>query len=105
MFDDRQLNIASYQHDVDLGEAMTRLETNEDFLALFQTKFIEDFAITNTMLVATYDQATRQRTFEKMVGRSTFTQFIMGIKNDAEFAKQNLAEMEKEEPEDFESEE
>ena len=93
MFDNKALDVASYQHDVELGEAMDRLENNPDFIAVFQTKFIEDFAVTNTMLVSSYDQATRQRTFEKMVGRSIFTQFLMGVKQDAEFAKQALIEI------------
>ncbi len=84
---------AGYQIDIDLGDALRRLESNPDFVMVFGDKFIEAFAITNTMLISEYDQATRQRTFEKMIARSHFVQFTELIKNDADIARNNLAEL------------
>jgi len=92
MFDNRAMETASYEYDIKVSEALARLQATDDFKLVFENKFIENFAITNTMLVSDYDQTTRQRTFEKMVGRSVFSLFMSDVHNDGELARLNLKE-------------
>ncbi len=94
MFDDREIKMSQYANDVELDEALTRLEVNSDFQAVFGDKFIEAFAITNVMQFAGYDDAARRRSVEKTLARSHFMKFITSVHADGEQARANLKELE-----------
>ena len=78
---------------IKLANDLAGLQSDERFQRVFGDHFIEAFAVTNTMLMASYDQATRQRTIEKMIARSHFTQFMEGVITDGIQAVQAVDEI------------
>jgi len=85
-----QLDIAAAEFDIDLGEAMKRLQTNEDFITIFQERFIDAWAITNTMNMASYDKETQIRVHHKMIARGEFSKFCQDIIETADAAQEAL---------------
>ena len=65
--------------EIENGQRMQRLLANDDFNVLFEEIFIKAWSITNVYNFATYDEATRKRVTEKMIGRSVFTKFIQDV--------------------------
>jgi len=90
---ERDLEIDRLNQTIKLADDMLSLETDKRFRDIFGEVFIEAFAITTTMQIASYDVPTRQRTIEKTLARSHFMQFIEGVKNDGIVAREQFAEV------------
>jgi hypothetical protein len=83
----------AYEAQLKLGEAMLRLQDNEDFQLVFEDKFTVAFAVTNVMNLATYNPERKSKCWEKMNARGVFHAFINQTLDDANNAAANLASM------------
>jgi len=72
---DEAEQLAIYKEDVELAEAMVRLQKNPDFIKVFTEKFVKDFALTQQYNLAVFDPQTRGRVYEGMTARSHFQRF------------------------------
>ena len=72
---DEAEQLAIYKKDVELAEAMVRLQKNPDFIKVFNEKFVKDFALTQQYNLAVFDPQTRGRVYEGMTARSHFQRF------------------------------
>jgi len=72
---DEAEQLAIYKEDVELAEAMVRLQKNPDFIKVFNEKFVKDFALTQQYNLAVFDPQTRGRVYEGMTARSHFQRF------------------------------
>ncbi len=93
MFDEREAQYAQLKNDVEIAEALVRLESNPDFRLVFEEKFIEAFAISNVLSIASYDTEARVRAHEKMIARSHFAGFLVQVHQDGQMALRNIAEL------------
>lgn len=73
------------------AEMLATLEAMPEFVHLFQEKYTNAYAITNTMGMAYNDSATDQRVFNGLKSRGDFHKFLDGIRNDGIHAKETLA--------------
>ena len=85
-----QDDLDAMENAVKNGEALVRLQDNPDFNLLFREIFIDAWAITNTMNMASYDRETKGRVFDKMNARGHFVEFMQHIESDAESAANDL---------------
>jgi len=74
--EDRAIAVEKLENKRELARAMGRLLDNEDFQKVFETRFIEDYALSQMANLASYNQATREHVMEKMIARSVFKTFI-----------------------------
>lgn len=84
-----ELDTIAAEYDVLLRDALIRLQSNEDFILVFENKFIDAWSITNTRNMSRNDNQTRLRVFEKMNARGEFCKFcddLIDIGNAAEEA-------------------
>ena len=58
------------------AQMMGELLDNENFIALFEERFIKDYALSQMANLADYSEATRKIVMERMVARSVFRNFI-----------------------------
>ncbi len=90
--------LAIYAKDVELAEAMVRLQKNPDFVKVFNEKFVKDFALTQQYNLAVFDPQTRGRVYEGMTARSHFQRFqdeLIEEGNKALNERKDLEEMKK----------
>ena len=90
--------LAIYAEDVELAEAMVRLQKNPDFVKVFNEKFVKDFALTQQYNLAVFDPQTRGRVYEGMTARSHFQRFqdeLIEEGNKALNERKDLEEMKK----------
>lgn len=78
---------------VSLSEDLAGLYEDERFIRVFKDKFIDAWAITNTMNMANYDTQTRARVHEKMVARGHFMDFCNTVIDDGLSAADELASL------------
>lgn len=88
-----QAHIDAANYAIQLADDLAELQQDERFQRIFQEKFIDAWSITNTMNIATYDSASKQRAFEKMNARGIFCKFCMDIHEDGRIAREGLAEL------------
>ena len=87
-------DILALEAAVKRGEMMQSLFEDERFVELFQKHFIEAWAVTNTMNIANYDSATKQRTFEKMNARSVFATHCQDVIEEGQMSSEALRTIE-----------
>lgn len=86
--------VARSNYEISLGEDMDFLDKCPQFTRIFQEKFIDAWSITNTMNMASTNDADRKRIYEKMISRGHFSDFCESIRIDAKIAKENMREFE-----------
>lgn len=90
MINNQTNNRADLVREVELGQALQRLEKNEDFLTL-----IKDGYIMKTLVVASQgmlDQSppARQEALERVMSANYFRQYLTEVKNSAQAATEEL---------------
>ena len=76
ILEDREAAIEKLENQRELAKSMGRLLDNEDFQKVLETRFIEDYALSQMANLADYNQTTREIVMEKMIARSVFKTFI-----------------------------
>lgn len=89
----RDQQIELEESNLALARAFLDLSVDPKFVAVFEEKFINAFALTNIHNMAVMTPEARARTHEKMIARSHFSQFCQQIVIDGEIAVTNLAEL------------
>lgn len=92
------------------AEKMKEQVSSQNFIDLFETMYIKDFAVANAQNISVYKPEVRERIQEKLVARSIFSKFIEQVLNDGDEAKaamidfRNAEKLELEDGSDSESE-
>ncbi len=71
------------EHQIELGRAMERLSSNEDFKKVFLVGFIDDFAKTSIANMANTPRDRRVNVVEAQLARSYVVQYMDEVINDA----------------------
>jgi len=89
-FEQQRDNLQSY---IDMGEKMSRLLDNQDFIDIFEEDYIKGWALTQTHNVAAYNPQRRPAVMEEMLARSIFSRRIEEIIQNGNTAKLELREL------------
>ena len=84
-------------HQINLGKALKRLESNEDFLLLFNDGYVINYAITQVTALAGAKPESREKILENMIARSHFIKYIDSVRTDASMAVEQQREIQLEE--------
>ena len=90
---EEQVDAQELQDMIEIGEALDRLQANEDFKRIFADIFIEAHAVTTSMNFAYFSMEARKGAVEQMHARGVFTKFMNDIKDDAQNARDELQSM------------
>ena len=90
---EEQVELQELQEMVEIGEALNRLQTSEDFKRIFADIFIEAHAVTTSMNFAYFSMEARKGAVEQLHARGVFTKFMNDIKADAEQASDEINSM------------
>ena len=90
---EEQVDAIELQSMVEIGEALDRLQTNEDFKRIFADIFIEAHAVTTSMNFAYFSMEARKGAVEQLHARGVFTKFMNDIKDDAQSARDEINSM------------
>ena len=90
---DEQIDLIELQAMVEIGDAMDRLQANEDFKRIFADIFIEAHAVTTSMNFAYFSMEARKGAVEQLHARGVFTKFMNDIKDDAQSARDEISSM------------
>ena len=90
---DEQIDLIELQAMVEIGDAMDRLQANEDFKKIFGDIFIEAHAVTTSMNFAYFSMEARKGAVEQLHARGVFTKFMNDIKDDAQSARDEISSM------------
>ena len=90
---EEQVDVQELQGIIEIGEALDRLQANEDFKRIFADIFIEAHAVTTSMNFAYFSMEARKGAVEQLHARGVFTKFMNDIKDDAQSARDEIASM------------
>lgn len=77
---------------IDEAEKMKQIVSQQNFIDLFETKYIKDFAVASVQNMSSYKPETRVRVNEKIVARSVFSKFIEQVLSDGDEGRTAMAE-------------
>ena len=81
---------------VELAEAVQRLQNNPDWQLVIDKRYMDDWAKTQVRNVGQYGPEQRKGFLEQAISRGHFDDFIYGIIQDGMAAKEALPELKKE---------
>ena len=90
MINNQTNNRADLNSAVALGQALQRLEKNEDFLAVIKDDYIMRTLIVESQGMLDQSPPMRQEALEKMQSVNYFRQYLTTIKNNAQAAIEEL---------------
>lgn len=90
MINNQTNNIADLNSAVALGQALQRLEKNEDFLAVIKDDYIMRTLIVESQGMLDQSPPMRQEALEKIQSVNYFRQYLTTIKNNAQAALEEL---------------
>ena len=85
--------VAIAEQSVELAHAVNRLKTNEDFILVFQQRYVIDWALTQMGNIGTMNMDQRRNYLEQAMARGVFTDYIDDIVEGGRMAVEGLAEM------------
>ena len=90
MINNQTTNRADLNSAVALGQALQRLEKNEDFLAVIKDDYIMRTLIVESQGMLDQSPPMRQEALEKIQSVNYFRQYLTTIKNNAQAAIEEL---------------
>ena len=90
MINNQTNNRADLNSAVSLGQALQRLEKNEDFLAVIKDDYIMRTLIVESQGMLDQSPPMRQEALEKIQSVNYFRQYLTTIKNNAQAAIEEL---------------
>lgn len=90
MINNQTNNRADLNSAVALGQALQRLEKNEDFLAVIKDEYIMRTLIAESQGMLDQSPPMRQEALEKIQSVNYFRQYLTTIKNNAQAAIEEL---------------
>ena len=90
MINNQTNNRADLNSAVALGQALQRLEKNEDFLAVIKDDYIMRTLIVESQGMLDQSPPMRQEALEKIQSVNYFRQYLTSIKNNAQAAIEEL---------------
>ena len=90
MINNQTNNRADLNSAVALGQALQRLEKNEDFLAVIKDDYIRRTSIVESQGMLDQSPPMRQEALEKIQSVNYFRQYLTTIKNNAQAAIEEL---------------
>ena len=90
MINNQTNNRADLNSAVALGQALQRLEKNEDFLAVIKNDYITRTLIVESQGMLDQSPPMRQEALEKIQSVNYFRQYLTTIKNNAQAALEEL---------------
>lgn len=75
---------------IELGQALQRLEKNEDFLAVIKNGYIMNTLIVDSQGMMDQSPPMRQEALERVMSVNYFRQYLTVLKNEAQAAYEEL---------------
>lgn len=95
--DNQELDLAKAiefaEKQVELAEAVQRLQSNPDWQLIIDKRYMDDWARTQVRNVGQYNQDQRRGFLEQAMARGIFDDFIYGVVEDGKAAKAALPEL------------
>ena len=88
------MNNQELKYQIELGDALKRLEVNPDFVTVIKDGYIMRTLIQESQGMLDINPPIRQEALEMVQSVNYFRQFLTSIRNAADGAKQDLAETE-----------
>ncbi len=80
------------KNQIDLGDALARLEVNPDFIAVIKEAYIMQTLVLDSQWMLDPNPPVRQEALEKIMGVNYLRQKLTEIKNGADGARQDVGE-------------